>query len=88
VVLGLQFHTRWYGNLFGGPKWGNGDIKVEWERENDPCDLSSLTCVLQPLIDHEGELKGKSRMAIFGGTLGAKLSWIGAMMRFSSGSSS
>jgi opacity protein-like surface antigen len=66
---------QWYGSLFGGPKWGDGDIKVEWERENDPCYLISLICVLQPLVRHEGELRGEVDDGfILGGTLGAKLS--------------
>jgi opacity protein-like surface antigen len=64
----------WYGSLFGGLKWGDGDIKMEWERESDPCYLSSLICVLQPLVHHEGELRGEVDDGfIFGGTLGAKL---------------
>src|SRR5688572_9293352 len=66
------YGLQWYGSLFGGPKWGNGDLKIEWERENGPCDLSSLTCVLQPLIRHEGELQGEVDDGfIVGGTLGA-----------------
>jgi opacity protein-like surface antigen len=64
----------WYGSLFGGPKWGDGDIKIEWERESNPCYLSSLICVLQPLVHQEGELRGEVDDGfIFGGTLGAKL---------------
>jgi opacity protein-like surface antigen len=66
---------QWYASVFGGPKWGDGDVKVEWERENDPCYLSSLICVLQPLFRHEGELHGKVDDGfIIGETLGAKLS--------------
>jgi opacity protein-like surface antigen len=66
---------QWYGSLFGGPKWGNGDVDVKWEHENDPCDLSSLACVVQPLIYHEGEFHGEINDGfIFGGTVGAKLS--------------
>jgi opacity protein-like surface antigen len=64
---------QWYGSLFGGPKWGNADVKLEWERENDPCYGSSLLCALQPLIRHEGKLRGEVDDGfIFGGTLGAQ----------------
>lgn len=65
----------WYGSLFGGPKWGDGDIKIQWERENDPCYLNSVICVLQPLVRHNGELHLEVDDGfIFGGTLGAKIS--------------
>jgi opacity protein-like surface antigen len=65
----------WYASVFGGPKWGDGDMKLEWERENDPCYLSSLICVLQPLVHHEGKLHGEANNGfIVGETVGAKLS--------------
>ena len=64
---------QWYASLFGGPKWGNADVKLEWERENDPCYVSSLLCALQPLLLHEGELHAEVDDGfIFGGTLGAQ----------------
>jgi len=64
----------WYVSLFGGPKWAHSDIKLDWEREND-CTLSSLVCVLQPLVTHDGRLRGEIDDGfIVGGILGAKLS--------------
>jgi opacity protein-like surface antigen len=65
----------WYGSLLGGPKWSDGGIKVQWQRENEPCYLSSVICALQPLVHHDGELHGEVEDGfIFGGTFGAKVS--------------
>jgi opacity protein-like surface antigen len=65
----------WYGSVFGGPNWGDGGIKVQWQRENEPCYLSSVICALQPLVHHNGELHGEVDDGfIFGGTFGAKVS--------------
>jgi opacity protein-like surface antigen len=64
---------QWYGSLFGGPKWGDADVKLEWERENDPCYMSSLLCALEPLLLYKGELHGEVDDGfIFGGTFGAQ----------------
>jgi opacity protein-like surface antigen len=56
--------TQWYVSLFGGPKWGDGDVKVEWEREqicNSPC------------IKHIGELDGEvDNGFLIGGAFGAQ----------------
>jgi opacity protein-like surface antigen len=64
---------QWYISLFGGPKWGDGDIKAEWTRENDPCYITSLICVLQPIARHEGELHGEvDNGFLIGGAFGAQ----------------
>jgi opacity protein-like surface antigen len=64
---------NWYLSIFGGPKWGDGDVKVEWERENNPCYITSLICVLQPIVRHEGELHGEVDDGfLIGGAFGAQ----------------
>jgi opacity protein-like surface antigen len=65
---------QWYVSLFGGPKWGDGDVKVEWERENNPCYESLLICDLVALpIRHIGELHGEVDDGfLIGGAFGAQ----------------
>jgi opacity protein-like surface antigen len=58
---------QWYISLFGGPKWGDGDVDVEWERHqnlcNSPCQV----------IDHYGELHGEVDDGfLIGGAFGAQ----------------
>jgi opacity protein-like surface antigen len=58
---------NWYLSIFGGPKWGDGDVKIEWERDqyicNSPCQL----------IEHIGELHGEvDNGFLIGGAFGAQ----------------
>jgi opacity protein-like surface antigen len=56
---------QWYVSLFGGPKWGDGDVKVEWERQEYE----------QPgrIIEHLGELHGEVDDGfLIGGAFGAQ----------------
>jgi opacity protein-like surface antigen len=65
---------QWYVSVFGGPKWGDGDVKAEWTRESDPCYESLLICELfVPFIRHDGELHGEvDNGFLIGGALGAQ----------------
>jgi opacity protein-like surface antigen len=68
----------WYVSVFGGPKWGDGDVKVKWERDEYLCQRLVICDVnissILPVIEHLGELKGEvDNGLIFGGTIGAQL---------------
>lgn len=63
----------WYVSVFGGYKWGDGDIDLTWERTSQiPC-LPAWLCI-NTEITHEGELHGDVDDGwIIGGTLGAQV---------------
>jgi opacity protein-like surface antigen len=56
----------WYVSLFGGRKWGDGDVDLTWLRHVD--------CQQACLIDREGEFGGKIDDGwIVGGAIGTQL---------------
>jgi opacity protein-like surface antigen len=67
----------WYVSLFGGPKWGHGDLDVKWERDEYLCETAIVSCdfnIIAPIIEHFGELHGEvDNGFIVGGTIGAQL---------------
>jgi opacity protein-like surface antigen len=64
----------WYISIFGGPKWGDGDIDAEWTRGESPCAESLVVCdFVVPLIRREGELHGElDNGFLIGGAIGAQ----------------
>jgi opacity protein-like surface antigen len=64
----------WYISIFGGPKWGHGDIDAEWTRGESPCAESLVICdFVVPLIRREGELHGEiDNGFLIGGAVGAQ----------------
>jgi opacity protein-like surface antigen len=66
---------NWYLSVFGGPKWGDGDIHVR-DIERERCPPAITVCVLAPVIyDHEDELHGEVDDGfLIGGAIGAQIS--------------
>jgi opacity protein-like surface antigen len=64
----------WYISIFGGPKWGHGDLDAEWTRGESPCAESLVVCdLLVPIIRREGELHGEiDNGFLIGGAIGAQ----------------
>src|SRR5829696_8656805 len=65
----------WYISIFGGPKWGDGDIHAKWSREENPCYGEALMiCQLAaPIIRRDGELDGElDNGFLIGGAIGAQ----------------
>jgi opacity protein-like surface antigen len=64
----------WYISIFGGPKWGHGDVDAEWSREESPCAESLVVCdFVVPIIRREGELHGEiDNGFLIGGAIGAQ----------------
>jgi opacity protein-like surface antigen len=61
----------WYVSIFGGPKWGDGDIDLSWERRRvlNGCILATVEC---PYYD--GELHGEiDNGFLLGAAVGAQL---------------
>jgi opacity protein-like surface antigen len=63
---------NWYLSIFGGPKWGDGDVDIK-DIERHRC---ILLCVLAPVgYDHEDELHGEvDNGFLIGGAIGAQIS--------------
>jgi opacity protein-like surface antigen len=67
---------NWYLSIFGGPKWGDGDVHVrDIERQRCPPGIAAF-CVLAPVTyDHEDELDGEvGNGFLIGGAIGAQVS--------------
>jgi opacity protein-like surface antigen len=66
----------WYISIFGGPKWGDGDIHAKWSREENPCYGEALVCQFAvPIIRRDGELDGElDNGFLIGGAIGAQFS--------------
>ena len=63
----------WYISIFGGPKWGHGDIDAEWTRGESSCAESLAVCDLLVAIRREGELHGEiDNGFLIGGAIGAQ----------------
>src|SRR5215208_6576214 len=66
----------WYISIFGGPKWGHGDIDAEWTRGESPCAEGALQAcdIVASIIRREGELHGEiDNGFLIGGAIGAQL---------------
>jgi opacity protein-like surface antigen len=63
---------QWYISLFGGPKWGDGDVDIK-DIERHRC---ILLCVQAPVgYDHEDELHGEvDNGFLIGGAIGVQVS--------------
>jgi len=70
----------WYVSIFGGPKWGNGDVDVKDIRRDEcaPERIASLICqvsILQFGESHEADLHGEvDNGFLIGGAIGAQIS--------------
>jgi opacity protein-like surface antigen len=73
----------WYVSLFGGPKWGDGEVNIkDIRRENDQCQIpylpaSFVVCEVLDLVivdSHEAALHGEiDNGFLFGGAIGTQL---------------
>jgi opacity protein-like surface antigen len=71
----------WYFSIFGGPKWGEGEVDIK-DIRRDPCQIGYPTtllniCVIADLLNgdsHKAELHGEVDDGfLFGGAIGAQL---------------
>jgi opacity protein-like surface antigen len=71
----------WYVSIFGGPKWGDGDVHVKDIRREDECAPERITSpicqvsILQIGESHEADLHGEvDNGFLIGGAIGAQIS--------------